>query len=127
MEWIWYSTPPETLAHLAAKPCRKTGRKYPCGLAAGVQSPREAGEGAEREARGFTLSELAERAGLTRQTVRRVERETRMPSVDVIVRLALALGGKLARAVRNLAALAGYGERAVNGHIRPVTERRPAA
>lgn len=45
-----------------------------------------------REQRGLSLSLVAERAGLSYQMVSYVEREMRMPTVETLVRLALALG-----------------------------------
>jgi transcriptional regulator with XRE-family HTH domain len=45
----------------------------------------------ERERRGLTQEQLAQRAGTTRVTVARLEIGTRRPSVDLLPRLAKAL------------------------------------
>lgn len=113
-------------------------RAVPCERAPGVMSPAERqpegewlarGLRALREAQGWTLTAVAERAGLTRQTVRRVERGTQTPSMEVMIRLSRALGGELWQRLRSvfvLVARAAVRAR-VNGRMRPVTERRPAA
>jgi transcriptional regulator with XRE-family HTH domain len=46
----------------------------------------------ERERRGFSMTLLGERAGLSQQMVSYVEREMRIPSLDTLVRLCEALG-----------------------------------
>jgi transcriptional regulator with XRE-family HTH domain len=45
----------------------------------------------EREKRGVSLNALAEKAGLARQTVSFIEQELRVPTLDTLVRLTLAL------------------------------------
>lgn len=47
---------------------------------------------AHREAHGFTLTKLAELSGLTRQMIRFVEQGKRVPTVDTLAKLAVALG-----------------------------------
>jgi transcriptional regulator with XRE-family HTH domain len=47
-----------------------------------------------REALGWSLTELAERARLSRQMVSFVETHRRVPSADVVLRLARALGAR---------------------------------
>ncbi len=45
----------------------------------------------ERVKRGFSLNALAERAGLSRQTVSFVEQELRIPTLGTLLRLTAAL------------------------------------
>ena len=47
---------------------------------------------AHREAHGFSLTKLAELSGLTRQMIRFVEQGKRVPTVDTLAKLAVALG-----------------------------------
>jgi transcriptional regulator with XRE-family HTH domain len=46
---------------------------------------------AEREARGLSLNALAEKAGLSRQTVSFVEQELRIPTLGTLLRLTAAM------------------------------------
>lgn len=46
----------------------------------------------ERAKRGLSLNLLAEKAGLSRQTVSYVEQEVQSPSLDTLLRITLALG-----------------------------------
>ncbi len=56
----------------------------------------------EREARGWSLAELAERSGVSRGAISKIERNESSPTAGVLVRLADAcdrtLAGWLARA-----------------------------
>ena len=45
----------------------------------------------EREKRGISLNALAQKSGLSRQTVSYVEQEVQSPSLDTLLRLTLAL------------------------------------
>ena len=45
-----------------------------------------------REAQGFTQTKLAELSGLTRQMISYVEQSKRLPTVDTVAKLAVALG-----------------------------------
>ena len=45
----------------------------------------------EREKRGFSMSLVAERAGLSQQMVSYVEREMRSPTLETLLRIAVAL------------------------------------
>lgn len=47
---------------------------------------------AERARQGLSLNALAEKAGLSRQTVTFVEQEERNPTLDTLLRLTAALG-----------------------------------
>jgi transcriptional regulator with XRE-family HTH domain len=49
----------------------------------------------ERKERGLSLNALAERAGLSRQTVSFVEQELRVPTLATLLRLSLAMGVNL--------------------------------
>ena len=46
----------------------------------------------ERQERGLSLNLLAERAGLSRQTVSYVEQEAQSPSLDTLLRITWAIG-----------------------------------
>ena len=46
----------------------------------------------ERTAQGLSLAIVAERSGLSYQMVSYVEREMRVPTIDTLLRIALALG-----------------------------------
>jgi transcriptional regulator with XRE-family HTH domain len=46
---------------------------------------------AERERHGYSLSHLAQKAGLARQTITFVEQESRTPNLDTLLRLTAAL------------------------------------
>jgi transcriptional regulator with XRE-family HTH domain len=56
----------------------------------------------ERESRGWTLGDVAERSGVARATISKIERGEASPTATVLVRLAgafdLTLGGLIARA-----------------------------
>ena len=45
-----------------------------------------------REKRGWSLEALAAKCGLKKNSIQKIETETRFPSLDTAVRLALALG-----------------------------------
>jgi transcriptional regulator with XRE-family HTH domain len=45
----------------------------------------------EREARGLSMTKVAERAGLSQQMVSYVEREIRIPGIDTLLRITDAL------------------------------------
>jgi transcriptional regulator with XRE-family HTH domain len=45
----------------------------------------------EREKRGISLNVLAQKAGLSRQTISYVEQHVQSPSLDTLLRLTLAL------------------------------------
>jgi transcriptional regulator with XRE-family HTH domain len=53
----------------------------------------------EREKRGISLNALAEKAGLARQTISFIEQELRIPTLDTLVRLTLALDVDLERII----------------------------
>jgi ribosome-binding protein aMBF1 (putative translation factor) len=78
----------------------KAGRADNKGRRGGYAKAREAFElGArlrsEREARGLTQAELAERMGTTQPTVARLEAGAVTPSLDTLHRAAVALGLEL--------------------------------
>jgi transcriptional regulator with XRE-family HTH domain len=77
----------------------------------------------EREARGWTLSDLAARSGVSRAMISKVERREASPTAAVLVRLAgafdLTLGGLIARSE-------GDAERLVRSAEQPVW-RDPAS
>ena len=56
----------------------------------------------ERESRGWTLGDVAERSGVARATISKIERSEASPTASVLVRLAgafdLTLGGLISRA-----------------------------
>ena len=54
----------------------------------------------EREKRGFSLNVLAQKSGLSRQTVSYVEQEVQSPSLDTLLRLTLALDSDLAELIK---------------------------
>ena len=54
----------------------------------------------ERERRGLSLNMLAQKAGLSRQTVSYVEQEAQSPSLDTLLRLTLALEVDLAEIIK---------------------------
>lgn len=47
---------------------------------------------AERIKRGFSMTLLAEKTGLSQQAISYVEREMRIPSLDTLLRISHALG-----------------------------------
>jgi transcriptional regulator with XRE-family HTH domain len=63
----------------------------------------------EREKRAISLNVLAQKSGLSRQTVSYVEQEAQSPSLDTLLRLTLALDVELADLIKRAkqAALAG--------------------
>jgi transcriptional regulator with XRE-family HTH domain len=71
----------------------------------------------ERDARGWSLADLAERSGVSKAAISRIEREEMSPTAVVLVRLAaafdLTLAGLLLRAE-------GGGERLVRAEAQPV-------
>ena len=60
-----------------------------------------------RVARGFTIEELADRAGLDASYVARIERAVVNPSIGVVEKLCRALGASLTELVREPARGAG--------------------
>lgn len=54
----------------------------------------------EREKRGLSLNLLAQKSGLSRQTISYVEREVQSPTLDTLLRLTMALEVDLAEIVR---------------------------
>jgi transcriptional regulator with XRE-family HTH domain len=46
----------------------------------------------ERAKSGFSLSLVAQKAGLSRQTVSFIEQELRIPTLDTLLRITIALG-----------------------------------
>jgi transcriptional regulator with XRE-family HTH domain len=60
----------------------------------------------EREKRRLSLNALAERAGLSRQTIAFVEQEMRTPNLDTLLRLTCALGTNLEQIVTEARKLA---------------------
>ncbi len=77
-----------------------------------------------RRAEGLTQAELAERAGVTQAAVHRYEKESRVPSDDVVERLARALG--LTRAFFVHAGRV-EGAMAVDAHMRRQQTAKPTA
>ena len=53
----------------------------------------------ERQQRGLSLNVLAEKAGLSRQTVSYVEQEAQSPSLDTLLRITWALGVDLEKII----------------------------
>lgn len=53
----------------------------------------------EREKRDLSLNLLAEKAGLSRQTVSYVEQEVQSPSLDTLLRITWALGVDLEKII----------------------------
>lgn len=54
---------------------------------------------AEREGQGISLNLLAEKAGLSRQTISYIEQETQSPSLDTLLRITEALNIKLEKLI----------------------------
>ena len=54
----------------------------------------------EREERGISLNALAQKSGLSRQTISYVEQEVQSPSLDTLLRLTLALDVDLADIIK---------------------------
>jgi DNA-binding XRE family transcriptional regulator len=54
----------------------------------------------ERNRQGLSLNALAQAAGLSRQTIRFVEREDRNPTLETLLRITEALGIKIEDVVR---------------------------
>jgi transcriptional regulator with XRE-family HTH domain len=54
----------------------------------------------EREKAGISLNALAQKSGLSRQTVSYVEQEAQSPSLDTLLRLTLALEIELADVIK---------------------------
>lgn len=71
----------------------------------------------EREARGWSLADLAERSGVAKATISKIERVEASPTAAVLVRLArafeLTLAGLLLRAEEGLGRLVRAGEQPV--------------
>jgi transcriptional regulator with XRE-family HTH domain len=55
---------------------------------------------AEREKRGLSMNSVAERAGLSQPMVSLVEREMRKPTLDTLLRIAVALEVDLAEVLQ---------------------------
>ena len=55
----------------------------------------------ERQRRGLTLEQLAQRSGVSRSMLSEIERGGRMPTVLVLDRIATALGTSIARLLRD--------------------------
>ncbi len=53
----------------------------------------------ERQERGLSLNLLAQKAGLSRQTLSYVEQEVQSPSLDTLLRTTLALGVDLEKII----------------------------
>lgn len=53
----------------------------------------------ERERRGLSLNELAQKAGLSRQTVSYVEQEVQNPTLDTLLRITFGLGVELEKVI----------------------------
>lgn len=60
----------------------------------------------ERERRGLSLNLLAEKAGLSRQTISYVEQEVQSPSLDTLLRITWAMGVDLEKIVASARKLA---------------------
>jgi len=71
----------------------------------------------ERDARGWSLAELAERAGVAKATISKIERCDVSPTAVILVRLAAAFGLTLAGL---LARAEGNGDRVVRAADQPV-------
>jgi transcriptional regulator with XRE-family HTH domain len=54
----------------------------------------------ERERRGLSMNEVAERAGLSQQMVSYVERELRNPTLETLLRMAAAMDVDLSDVLR---------------------------
>lgn len=74
----------------------KTDKQRQAVIANIVQALREA-----RERKGLSMSQVAERAGLSQQMVSYVERQMRMPTLDSLLRLSEALELNLSELLRN--------------------------
>jgi DNA-binding XRE family transcriptional regulator len=61
----------------------------------------------ERKKRGVSLNFLAEKAGLSRQTISFVEQEMRTPNLDTLLRIADALEVDLEKIIARARKLAG--------------------
>ncbi|MFN0126912.1 MAG: helix-turn-helix domain-containing protein [Verrucomicrobiales bacterium] len=68
-----------------------------------------------RLAAGLTLTDVAQRAGLTRQMVGFVEKGTRIPSLHTFARLAVGLGVSPAALLQEAEAKAGFQNQRVIG------------
>lgn len=53
----------------------------------------------EREKRNFSLKSLAQKSGISRQTISYVEQEVQSPSLDTLLRITSALGVDLAKII----------------------------
>ena len=53
----------------------------------------------EREKRGLSLKVLAEKSGISRQTISYIEKEVQSPSLDTLLRIAAALEVDLAKII----------------------------
>lgn len=53
----------------------------------------------EREGKGISLNALAEKAGLSRQTISFIEQEERNPTLETLLRLTKALGVDLEKII----------------------------
>jgi len=62
----------------------------------------------EREDQALSMTSLAERSGLSRTMIRFVERETRNPSLETLLRLTFALGLDLGEVIHRAAAASGW-------------------
>ena len=60
----------------------------------------------ERQRRGLSLNLLAEKAGLSRQTITFVEQELRIPSLETLLRITTALGVDLEKIIARARKLA---------------------
>jgi len=65
----------------------------------------------ERERQKVSLNALAQRAGISRQMVSFVESEERNPSLEMLLRLTIALNVKLEDVIRNARKLASLRNR----------------
>jgi transcriptional regulator with XRE-family HTH domain len=53
----------------------------------------------EREKRGISLKMLAQKSGISRQTISYIEKEVQSPSLDTLLRITSALGIDLAKII----------------------------
>lgn len=65
----------------------------------------------ERERRAISLNLLAEKAGLSRQTISYVEQEIQSPTLDTLLRITWALGVDLEKIVARARKAAGRREK----------------
>lgn len=88
----------------------------------------------EREARGWSLAELAEASGVSKASISKIEREEVSPTAVILVRLAtafdLTLAGLLLRAEGEAGRLSRAGEQALwrdpdTGYVRRQVYNRP--